>query len=342
MPAADVALCDAPARAFSAEALPALIWVVPLIYPLAPPALTSSATLAQHGSLAGAVFFALSLTWAMAGPVAAVLLLNHLDDNGLDRREHRLAIAGAHLAAVTPPLHTGLLGWLDLVNAAAFRIDAWYVLTVLFAVASVVIIPSNKSSTAVTKRIHAYSALLVGTFALAHVGNHATAIVSLGAHDAVLRALRPIYRTRVIEVLLIAAILVQGVSGVSMVWRTRLRRATNIRNLQAMSGLYLIVFFGSHLLATLRARQHLDTTFSWATGGDAGLFWGRPASLGNLPYYTLAVVALLVHLGCQARWNLARIMPAADARRVSNALMATGVAVGLIVALAACGVHLMG
>jgi hypothetical protein len=109
---------------------------------------------------------------------------------------------------------------------------------------------------------------------------------------------------------------------------------------QAVSGLYLAVFFGSHMLAALRGRQNIDTTFAWATGGPAGLT--ANGRLYMLPYYALSILALLVHLGCQARWNLARVLPATSARWISHGLMATGVLAAAVIALAACGVHVLG
>jgi hypothetical protein len=60
-----------------------------------------------------------------------------------------------------------------------------------------------------------------------------------------------------------------------------------------------------------------------------------------LPRYSLAVLAVFVHLACQARWNLSRVMSESAARKTSYSVMAFGGAVTVVITVAACGVHLM-
>jgi hypothetical protein len=200
--------------------------------------------------------------------------------------------------------------------------------------------PSASLPVAGLRRIHGYAAVLIIAFALAHIANHAAAIASLNAHVAVQDVLRPIYRARIIEVALVASIVLQIVTGVAMTWRSHLRRTTPFRNVLAISGIYVAVFLGSHVLATISGRQNADTTFAWATGGASGLMT-QPSIMYMLPYYSLSVLALFVHLGCQARWNLARVLPAALARWISHGLIATGALAAAVIALAACGVHVL-
>ena len=75
-----------------------------------------------------------------------------------------------------------------------------------------------------------------------HVSNHVLAIVSLDTHLAVLRALRVVYRERLIEIALVTALVIQASTGLTMVWKSRLRRTTTFRNLQTVSGLFLSAF----------------------------------------------------------------------------------------------------
>ena len=324
----------------AAEALPALVWLIPLLYPLSAAAMTWSAALAHRGGIAGVLALTASVIWAMSGPFVAVLVLDYLDRTGRNRSQHRLAVSGALFAAVTPPFYAGLAGWLALAHAGAFWTEVWYGAVALVVIVSMTTTPSASAPVAGLRRVHGYAAALITIFALAHIANHTAAIASLAAHAAVLSVLRPIYRERIIEIALVASLTLQIVSGVVMTWRSHLRRTTPLRNVQAVTGLYLAVFLGSHLLATLSGRQHADTTFAWATGGPAGLM-ARAGLLFMLPYYSLSVLALFVHLGCQARWNLARILPATSARWISHGLMATGVLAAAVIGLAACGVHVL-
>ncbi|MEP7309859.1 MAG: hypothetical protein ABJA98_30485 [Acidobacteriota bacterium] len=323
-----------------ADVLSSSVWFIPLLYPLVAPALTWSTTLALRGGIAGASALAASLVWAMSGPFAAVLVLNFLDRTGRDRSQYRLSVSGAYLAAITPPFFAGLAQWLALAHLGAFWLEAWYGTAAVVAVVSLTMTPSASVPLAGLRRVHGYAAALITAFALAHIANHAAAIASLTAHVAVQNVLRPIYRERILEIGLVASIVLQIVSGVAMTWRSHLRKTTALRNVQTVSGIYLAVFLGSHVLATISGRQHADTTFAWATGGPTGLM-SRPSSMYMLPYYSLSVLALFVHLGCQARWNLARVLPAAAARRISEALMAAGVLAAAVIALAACGVHVL-
>ena len=321
------------------DALPVLVWLVPLAYPVAALAMARSASLIRATGVTGWVLFAASLAWALSGSFAAVLFLDYLDRTGRDRSQYRLGVSGALLGAAAPPVLVGVGVWLSWVHAGTFRLAGYYAVAALIALASLTTSPPAAQSVAGTRRLHVWSAALIALFAVVHIANHVAAIASLDAHEAIQRVLRPIYRARPIEVVLIAAIAFQVASGASMIWRVRVRRMA-FRNAQMVSGLYLAAFFASHLPATLGARQQLDTTFAWATGGAAGLL-DRPASLQLLPYYVLGIVALFVHLGCQARWNLARVVPVAVAHRIGYGLMAIGALAGTVVGLAACGVHLL-
>jgi hypothetical protein len=216
----------------------------------------------------------------------------------------------------------------------------WYFVNAL--VAGAAFLPASEPVVArpVFRRIHGYSAMLIVLFAIAHVSNNMLAIVSLHTHATVLRALRLVYRERLIEIALVGAVVTQALTGLTMVWKSRLRRTTTFRNLQTVSGLYMASFFLSHLFATLSARwRAIDTTFAWATNAPSGLLVNAiPVAL--LPYYILAVVMLFVHLACQARRNLARVMSDAAARQIAYSLMAIGGIAALVIALAACAVHL--
>ena len=68
---------------------------------------------------------------------------------------------------------------------------------------------------------------------------------------------------------------------------------------------------------------------------------GALSTVSLLPRYSLAVLAVFVHLASQARWNLTRVMSESAARRASYGVMALGGATSVVITFAACGVHLM-
>ena len=314
-----------------------LVWFVPILYPLSLSAIFRSVELTGVNVVLGSSLLALSIAWSVAGPVAAWLALNYLDRNELDRSRNRLVVNGALLAAVTPPLFTAMR------RINSNQLMVWYLVTAFAALAALLPVSDSANFGAVTKfrHIHASSAIVVAIFALAHVLNHSLAIISLETHRAVLNALRFVYRQNVGQTILIAAVAVQACTGIVMVGKYYLRRATPLRNLQLISGVYLAVFLVTHLITVFTTRRAgIDANFIWASHAPAGLLAGL-SSVPLLPRYSLAVLAVFVHLACQARWNLRRIISESAARKASYSVMALGAATTVVVSLAACGVHLM-
>jgi hypothetical protein len=270
----------------------------------------------------------------MSGPLVAWLTLNYLDENKLDRSQCRIVVHGALLAAVSPPLFTGMR------QISSSTLTAWYITAALFAAAALLPVPTAVS-TVKFRRIHGISAMLIAAFALAHVFNHSLGIVSIQTHTAVLHVLRLVYRQHIIETLLVAAVLGQVCTGSVMVWKSYLRSGTPLRNLQILSGLYLAVFLVTHLYSVYTTRQRgIDTDFVWASSAPVGLL-GKASAVPLLPRYTLAVLVIFVHLACQARWNLPRIMSDSAARKVSYCVMALGGITAAVIGVAVCGVHLI-
>jgi hypothetical protein len=314
-----------------------LVWTLPILYPLSLSAIFRSVELTQANVALGSGLLALAIAWSMAGPVVGWLAFNYLDRSALDRTRNRLVVNGALLATVTPALFTAMR------RISSNQLMAWYVLTPLVALAAFLPASNSVSHVYVTRfrHIHASSAIVLATFALAHVFNHSLAIVSLGMHTAVLHILRLVYRQSVAQTILIAAVGVQVCTGLTMVWKYYLRRATPLRNLQLVSGVYLAVFLVTHLITVFTTRQSgIDTDFVWASHAPAGLLAGL-STVPLLPRYSLAVLAVFVHLACQARWNLSRVVSESAARKVSYSLMALGGVTTAVISLAACGIHWM-
>src|SRR5262249_4347574 len=79
----------------------ALAWLMPLVYPWSLQALFGSARGAQEHFLF-VPLAALTLMWACAGPFLAVFALNHMAVDRSARTSHRLLVAGALFAAISP------------------------------------------------------------------------------------------------------------------------------------------------------------------------------------------------------------------------------------------------
>ncbi len=335
-----MAVASAPVRAQArtgAAPQALLVWLVPISYQLSLSAMFRSAEFARANVALGSGFLALAIAWSVAGPFAGWLALNYLDEHQLDRSRNRLVVHGALLAALTPPLFSLVA------KVGINELLAWYLVTAVAALTA--LLPASESSsvasTAGFRQVHASSAIVLGIFAVVHVFNHSLAIFSLGTHVAVMHVLRVVYRERIVEIILVAAVVVQVVTGLTMVWKYALRRASPLRNLQLVSGLYLAAFLASHLIAVFTTRhQGMDTTFAWASHAPAGML-GALSTVSLLPRYSLAVLAVFVHLACQARWNLGRVMSASAARTASYGVMALGGAASVVISLAACGVHLL-
>ena len=310
------------------------VWIIPLLYPLSLAAIAYSAALLRAGARDAVPLLTASIAWAIAGPFVGWLTLNYLDKNRLDRSQCRLVVHGAVLAAVTPPLYTALR------QISSATLPAWYIASALAAAAALLPVPAPLS-TPKFLRVHGYSAMLIALFALAHVTNHSLAIISLQTHSAVLHVLRVVYRERVIETLLVVAVLGQVCTGSTMAWKSYLRPANPIRNMQLLSGLFLAIFFLSHLFAVYHTRQKgIDTDFVWAIGGPEGLL-GVHGSIGQVPRYPLSVLIVFVHLATQLRLRLPRVMSDKAARRIFYGVLATGGVAMVVVGAAACGVHLI-
>jgi succinate dehydrogenase/fumarate reductase cytochrome b subunit len=139
-------------------------------------------------------------------------------------------------------------------------------------------------------RLHRYSGALLGVFIFVHLANHVLVLFDPAAHIAAMEALRTVYRWPPLEALLLLCVVVQLVTGA-----TRLRTARQVRMTPArLSGMYLLYFLLVHTGAVLAGRGllELNTNLYFAA---AGLHAG-PFAWYFAPYYTLAVLAAMVHL----------------------------------------------
>jgi hypothetical protein len=144
------------------------------------------------------------------------------------------------------------------------------------------------------KSLHYFSGIVIAVFVAFHLLNHAVSVFGAEQHIAVMKLLRVVYRNVFIETLLLAAVLVQIITGLWLFNQGRKWANTFYEKLQIWSGLYLAIFFLIHLSAVLGGRWvlHLDTNYYF---GVAGLNT-FPFNLFFIPYYGLAVLSFFGHI----------------------------------------------
>lgn len=144
------------------------------------------------------------------------------------------------------------------------------------------------------KRIHFITGLTISLFVGIHLFNHAYSILGADRHIELMTSLRLVYRNAIAETILILAVLVQMISGLTLFIRRRRQAVTNFDKLQLWTGLYLAVFLTIHLGAVFVGRLvlNLDTNFYF---GVAGLN-SFPTNLFFIPYYAFAIISFFGHI----------------------------------------------
>jgi succinate dehydrogenase/fumarate reductase cytochrome b subunit len=182
--------------------------------------------------------------------------------------------------------------------------------------------------------IHKYSALGIVAFSAVHITNHLVSLINIQSHIAFMDIARNIYRQPVIEGLLLLCVVFQATSGLWLLIRGWKQRHGFVAWLQAISGSYLACFLLVHVGVVLygRAILQLDTNFYFAAAG----FHVPPNQFFFVPYYFLAVLALLTHLACAAYWSLLGM--SAKLRALALVLpMLVGALVSLLIVLSLAG-----
>lgn len=179
------------------------------------------------------------------------------------------------------------------------------------------------------KRIHFFSGIIITLFVGLHLFNHLTAIAGAERHIQVMEQLRPVYRNIFAETILLAAVLLQIVSGIGLFRSKRKRSLAAFEKLQVWTGLYLALFLVIHVGAVMAGRfvLHLDTNFYF---GVAGLNT-FPLNLIFIPYYGLAVFSFFGHIAAIHRLKMKRSILGVHPPTQAVILLLTGLTVtGLI------------
>jgi hypothetical protein len=151
---------------------------------------------------------------------------------------------------------------------------------------------------------HGVSALAIVLIFLAlHLTNHLIFPTGPAAYEAVQKVFRHVYRSNILQPLLVALMLFQVGTGLFFVWRLTAAPSDRFRTFQILSGVYLAVYVLGHMDSVfIFARTYLgiDTGWNFATGDPAGMI-KHPWNIRLLPHYWLAVFFVLSHLASGAR-----------------------------------------
>lgn len=151
---------------------------------------------------------------------------------------------------------------------------------------------------------HGLSALaLVVIFLALHIANHLMFPAGPETYNAVMKAFRHIYRTDILQPILVALFLFQVGTGLFFVWRQTAAPTDRFRTFQMASGVYLAFYVLGHMDSVfIFARTYLgiDTGWSFATGAPAGLV-KDPWNIRLVPHYWFGVFFVLTHLAAGAR-----------------------------------------
>ena len=154
-------------------------------------------------------------------------------------------------------------------------------------------------------------------------------IIGPEAHIEWMDKLRVVYRNRIVESILLLAVIVQIYSGIRLFLETRKRKSKFYQKIQIWSGLYLAVFLLIHVGAVMAGRFILgvDTNFYF---GVAGLNT-FPMSIFFLPYYSLAIMAFFAHIASIHAMKMQKEVLGLSVVKQSNLLLILGGLISLII-----------
>jgi hypothetical protein len=191
--------------------------------------------------------------------------------------------------------------------------------------------------------VHGVTAAILCLYVFFHIANHLFGLVGPDAHAAVMKIGRVVYRSRVGEPLLVAAMLFQIGTGLYLAWRWSGGPQGFHRTWQVASGAYLSLFILGHMNSVFiyaRSFLRIPTDWNFAIGAPTGLLhdaW----NIRLLPHYALGVFFVLSHIASGLRGVL---IAHGVAQRHADRLWGVGVALSAIVAAAIiagmCGVRI--
>ena len=295
---------------------------------------------------AGLIGAIVALAAAIAAPLSCLWWVwRHRDRRGgFDIAARRMAF----LALAAPPLYVFLGVFLSILHAPVPELPLW--LAGWIGLAAVLMFAPHDISgarpappRAGLRVIHGVTAVILLLYVAFHLTNHLFALAGPEAHTAMMKAGRLVYRQAFVEPVLVAAILFQVATGLSLAFRWSALPLNFPRVFQLGSGVYIAVFVLVHMnsvFVSARLLQKIDTGWAFATGAPTGLIhdaW----NIRLVPHYFLGVVFILGHLATGARQvALAHGMNARLADRLWIAGLVAGVLVGAAILAGMCGLRL--
>ena len=324
-----------------------------LLYPFALEGFNASVTRIVEGG-AGA----LGLSWlgaamclALAFAVPLIAMLAAMSLSGIERptaaqlRAKRMAL----LAVAAPTLFVFVGVVLTMLHDPVPDTWLW---VACWAIALALLLRSDNDAPArVAMRLvpvplrvaHGVSALaLVMIFLALHIANHLMFPAGAETYDAVMKVFRHVYRTEIVQPLVVALFLFQIGTGLFFAWRLTAAPTDRFRTFQIASGVYLAFYVLGHMDSVfIFARTYLgiDTGWGFATGAPTGLV-KDPWNIRLVPHYWLGVFFVLAHLAAGAR---AVVMAHGVSKAFADRFMVGGAVVAGIVAtvimLGMCGMR---
>jgi hypothetical protein len=148
------------------------------------------------------------------------------------------------------------------------------------------------------ERLHKVSAGFVFAFLCLHFANHLIGLEGIDAYSQFMDAARLVYRHPVVEMAVLLAFLVQIISGVPLIREIWTKKKDFVHQLQALSGLIMLVFILAHVawIAFGRLILHIDTNFYYVAAFTTHSGWKYPV----WALFGAGVFSLFVHFGCIA------------------------------------------
>jgi hypothetical protein len=338
---------DSGAKARLAMLVPSL---AALLYPFALKGFNASVTrIPDVASALSWLSAAVYLALAFAVPLMAMLAAMSLSRIGRPTVAQLRAKRAALLAVAAPTLFTFVGVVLYMLHDPVPDTWLWVVCWVI--VLALLLRSDNEAPARVAARVvpvllrvaHGAAALaLVMIFLALHIANHLMFPAGEGTYDVVMKMFRHVYRTDILQPLVVALFLFQIGTGLFFVWRLTAAPSDRFRTFQMASGVYLAFYVLGHMDSVfIFARMYLgtDTGWSFATGAPTGLV-KDPWNIRLVPHYWLGVFFVLAHLAAGARG----VLMAHDVRNAfADRFMIGGAVVGGIVAtvimLGMCGMR---
>ena len=325
-----------------------------LIYPFSLQGFNASVTMiTSAGANGGAlpwIMAAISLLIAFAVPTIALLMAMSFAEIATPTAAELRAKRVALLAVAAPTIFT-------FVGVVLYMLgdpvpDSW-ALVVFWALAAAMVVRADNGTLAPTtvapvpaglRVAHGLSALAIIVIFLAlHITNHLTGLFGPVTYDAVMKVFRHVYRTEMLQPVLVALLFFQIATGLYFVWRHTAAPSDRFRTFQIASGVYLAFYILGHMNSVfIFARTYLgiDTGWGFATGAPTGLV-ADAWNIRLVPHYALGVFFVLSHIAAGARVVMLNngVRKAVADRLMIGGASAAGVIAAVII-LGMCGLRL--